>query len=88
MSDYNKIDGRDLDNYITGHYGEDQFKNMEIYTIENTEEFDDKADYSRYPYCISKFDEGPIILCTNKDLANLICFELNRQLNKENKNDR
>lgn len=25
MSDYNRINAADLDNHITGHYGEDQF---------------------------------------------------------------
>jgi hypothetical protein len=25
MSDWNTINNQDLDNYITGHYGEDQF---------------------------------------------------------------
>ena len=28
MSDYNKIDGQALDRYITGNYGEDQFKGV------------------------------------------------------------
>ena len=27
MSDFNRIDGRDLDRYITGNYGEDQLRN-------------------------------------------------------------
>ena len=29
MSDYGQINGRDIDNHITGHYGEDQFKDCD-----------------------------------------------------------
>jgi len=29
MSDYGRIDAAELDNYITGHYGEDQFRDDE-----------------------------------------------------------
>ena len=29
MSDYNRLDPVALDNYITGHYGEDQFRDEE-----------------------------------------------------------
>ena len=28
MSDYNQLDGAELDRYITGNYGEDQFKGL------------------------------------------------------------
>jgi len=29
MSDFNRIDGAALDRYITGNYGEDQFRNCD-----------------------------------------------------------
>ena len=42
MSDYNQIDGRELDRHITGNYGEDQFEGM-IFCENCDEEFDEYA---------------------------------------------
>lgn len=48
MSDMNK---RDLDNYITGHYGEDQFRN-EVADEAELEICPPDTSHLPYPWCI------------------------------------
>jgi len=51
------INSRDLDNWITGHYGEDQFKNIEPTAHELHVMRAEPDDYN--PYTYDPADDGP-----------------------------